>query len=366
VLCWISGSGRPSLPSMLQLSYKLGISIRALLQQTPEGEEHRSFWNRPKTPKRPVANYQSASQIRAQLDSALAEACPRSVADVAASMGYESPERLYQADRSKCKQIAKRFRESGLSHEWKRRDAERIAPLEVIERRLETSLISDNPESAHKIAKDLGYANAGYIWIQFPEKCRAIAAKLEAQRLHQFETFKSALHTALQSPTPVTLEIVRKDLGLSSSSVLRSHFPELCDRLIERCKALNRSGRATRAISIASEVISGFDGQLSGAELNRRTGGSRWMLEQYAPDLLSDVKESCRRNHEIERQAGMARLDTDCLIIALCLHVAGQVPTYGRVEELLPSDSIPSWTATRCAWQRARDRMSLLPPFRIR
>jgi hypothetical protein len=75
---------------------------------------------------RGVSPSRNASEIRLALLATLKEALPRSLSDVARSLGYKDTERLYQADRKLCHDIAAGYRESGQSHWWKRPGAVRI------------------------------------------------------------------------------------------------------------------------------------------------------------------------------------------------------------------------------------------------
>jgi hypothetical protein len=67
------------------------------------------------TGNRGVSPSSHASEIRQALLVALDEAVPRSLSQVARSLGYTNTERLYQADRKLCHEIAARYRQSGRS-----------------------------------------------------------------------------------------------------------------------------------------------------------------------------------------------------------------------------------------------------------
>ena len=186
---------------------------------------------------RAVSPYRRASEIRQALLTALNEAVPLSLSGVARKLGYTNTERLYQADRSLCHKIASRYRQSGLSHWWKKPGATRICEVARLKEILQRSLKSPEPTSVHHIAALLGYSNDGYIQQKFPELCTAIGEKIARETQARPARMRQVLENALREhPTPTLIELSRR-LGYSCSTVLRAHEPDLCNQLIAQHRA---------------------------------------------------------------------------------------------------------------------------------
>jgi hypothetical protein len=130
------------------------------------------------TGNRGVSPSRSAGELRQAILAAFEEVVPRSLSDVARSLGYTNTDRLYQADRNLCHDIAARYRHSGRSHWWRKPGAIRICEASRLKEILEQSLKSNRPASVHQISASLGYSNDGYVHQRYPELCRAIGEKI--------------------------------------------------------------------------------------------------------------------------------------------------------------------------------------------
>ena len=159
---------------------------------------------------------------------------PISLSDVARRLGYTTTERLYQADRKLCHRIAARYRQSGRSHWWRRPGATRICDVPRLQEILEESSKSNEPVSVHHIAARLGYSNDGYLQQKFPDLCAAISKKIAERKQTHLEELRRTLENALgENPAPTLAELSRR-LNCTTSSTLRMHEPDLCDRTIGR------------------------------------------------------------------------------------------------------------------------------------
>jgi hypothetical protein len=155
---WLDGATLPRLENLLRTCRFLNIPASTLFGPsgpTPGNlavakEAFALRGNRGVSPSR------SASELRQAIRAAFEEVVPRSVSDVARSLGYTNTDRLYQADRKLCHDIAARFRQSGRSHWWRKPGAIRICEAARLKEILEQSLKSNRPTSVHQVSASLG------------------------------------------------------------------------------------------------------------------------------------------------------------------------------------------------------------------
>jgi hypothetical protein len=109
---------------------------------------------------------------------------------------------------------------------------------------LEQSLSEKNPRPLYQLAVNLGYVNEGYIQHKFPELCSAIRQKIRTNNEVRISTMESALRNALNDEPPPSLDELRKRLGYSCSTVLKKHFPLLCEEVMTRRRLHRRQKNA--------------------------------------------------------------------------------------------------------------------------
>jgi TniQ len=177
---WLEGATVPRLENLLRTCCFLNVPASSLFVPSGPAPVHivaaKDAFAR--TGNRAVSPYRSASELREALLAALDESAPRTLSEIARSLGYTNTERLYQADRALCHRIAARHRQSGRSHWWRKRGAIRICEAARLKEVLEQSLQSNRPTSVHQVAASLGYSNDGYVHQKYPELCRAIGEKI--------------------------------------------------------------------------------------------------------------------------------------------------------------------------------------------
>jgi AraC-like DNA-binding protein len=207
---------------------------------------------------------------------AFREDTPISLSDVARGLGYTTTERLYQADRKLCHRIAARYRQSGKSHWWRKPGATRICDVPRLQEILEESLASHEPVSVHHIAARIGYSNDGYLQQKFPELCAAISEKVAEKRHARLDEIRRTLEEALgEHPAPTLAELSRR-LGCTSSSTLRMHEPDLCDRLLVRYRACIEERRSE--LKRAAESILDETPVPSLRSVCKRLGITAWLI----------------------------------------------------------------------------------------
>ena len=125
---WLDGATVPQLENLLRTCRFLNIPAMSLFASSGPTPVHIGAAKKAiaLTGNRGVSPSRHASEIRQALLTALDEAAPRSLSEVARRLGYKDTERLYQADRKLCHKIAARYRQSGRSHWWSKPGAARI------------------------------------------------------------------------------------------------------------------------------------------------------------------------------------------------------------------------------------------------
>src|SRR6266851_2027524 len=333
---WLSGKSVPRLESLLRTCRSLDVPVSGLftdLGRTPTNiSAAKSAITR--AGGRGVSPSRPASEIQQALLVALREEEPRSLSQVARELGYTNTERLYQADRKLCHEIAVRICET--------------ARLKEI---LEQSIESNAPTSPHLIALNLGYSNDGYIQQKFPELCRAIRQKIDHAKQSRPDEIRSALEGALRENPPPYLSDLARRLGYSASTVLRAHAPDLCDRL--------RSRYQRHVLKRRSEPESKFLAALeetpvpSANAICRRLDITRWFVNQYFPDTRNALAARHRQWVSAETTRRRERLFQDVRDIAVTLQTQGLYPSTNRIVGHLPPGSSREWVALNRAVDEA-------------
>ena len=342
---WLSGKRVPRLESLLRTCRSLDVPVASLftdLGRTPMNvSAARGAITR--AGGRGVSPSRRASEIQQALLVALREDEPRSLSQVARKLGYTNTERLYQADRKLCHDIASRYRKPGRSHWWKRPGAVRICETARLKEILEQSIGSGTPASPHQIALNLGYSNDGYIQQKFPELCRAIRQKIDRAKQSRPDEIRSALEGALRENPPPYLSDIARRLGYSASTVLRAHAPDLCDRL--------RSRYQRHVLKRRSDLESKFLAALeetpvpSVNALCRRLDITRWFTDQYFPDARNALAAGHRQWVFAETKRRRESLFQDVRDISVTLQSQGLYPSTNRIIGHLPIGSSREWKA---------------------
>lgn len=356
---WLDGTSVPTIMTLARISRFLDIPTASLFNL---GGLTRADMELAKRAialigSRDVAPFRNKEEIDKALHEAFKEPVPRSLSDVARTMGYTGTERLYQANRTLCHKIAARYRRSGRSHWWRKPGATRICDLSRMKNILEDSLRSHEPTSVHQIAANLGYANDAYIWHKFPELCNAISTRLPLIKQARSETLRLTLENALQECPPPTLADLARRLGYSTSEVLRAHEPYLCNRLTERYQVhvtTRRSDLERQAIAALSESPIP-----SVREVCQRLGITLWFMNEYFPSVRRQIALKHRRATREQTTQRRDKLFHDVYVIAAKLHNRGIYPSFNRICDQLPEGSYAEWNALHSAARSARRRLGI-------
>jgi hypothetical protein len=356
---WLDGATVPRLENLLRTCRFLNIPASSLFD--PSGPTPGNIAAAREaialTGNRGVSPSRHANEIRQALLVALDEPVPRSLSEVARGLGYTNTERLYQADRKLCHEIAARYRQSGRSHWWRKPGATRICEAARLKEILEQSLKSDRPTSAHQIAVSLGYSNDGYVHQKYPELCRAIGEKIalakQAQPDYMRRTLEDALH---EHPTPTLTELSRR-LSYSTSTVLRAHEPDLCERLAAQRRAQVVECRADLERKAAAALRENPVPSLR--DLCKRLGITVGFMNKYFPAVRRAIAEEHRRWVLSATARRRERLFLDTRNIAAELQDQGLYPSVNRIVENLPEGSCTEWKSITLAVREAQRTLGI-------
>ena len=304
---------------------------------------------------RGVSPSRNASEIRQALLSALNETVPRSLSEVARRLGYTNTDRLYQADRKLCHAIAARHQKSGQSHWWRKPGAVRIFDVARLKEILQQLLKSNNPISVHQVAASLGYSNDGYVHQKYPELCRAIGEKIALAKHDEPDKIRRTLEDALHEHPAPTLTKLSRRLGYSTSTVLRTHEPDLCDQLLARYRAHVVECRADlerKAVASLSEVRAP-----SVRDVCKRLGITVFFMNKYFPAVRQAIAEKHRRWVMCATAQRHQKLFLDIRSIATDLRRTGCYPSVNKIVERLPPGSCCEWKAFNLAVREARQAL---------
>jgi AraC-like DNA-binding protein len=351
---WLDGRRMPRLESLLRISQALNVSVASLfIRGKPTSIDVAAAKQAVTTAgQRNVSPSRTAGAIRKALQRAFSEDTPISLSDVARSLGYTTTERLYQADRKLCHRIAARYRQSGKSHWWRRPGATRICDVPRLNEILEESLKSHEPISVHHIAARLGYSNDGYLQQKFPDLCAAISKKVAERKQTRLEEMRRTLKNALgENPAPTLAELSRR-LDCTTSSTLRMHEPDLCDRLLVRYRTCIEERRSE--LKRAAESILDETPVPSLRSVCKRLGITAWFMNQYFPDVRRRITEQHRRCSLAETARRREMLFEAVRQIATEIHSQGIYPSAARIAGRIPRGLRCEWMTLNTAVRRAQ------------
>ena len=350
---WLDGRRMPRLDSLLRISQALNVSVASLfIRERPTSIDVTAAKQAVTIAgQRNVSPSRTGDAICKALRRAFSEDTPISLSDVARRLGYTTTERLYQADRKLCHRISARYRQSGKSHWWRKPGATRICDVPRLQEILEESLETDEPVSVHHIAARLGYSNDGYLQNKFPELCAAISRKVAEKRHARLDEIRRTLEKALgENPAPTLAELSRR-LGCTTSSTLRMHEPDLCDRLLVRYRTCIEEHRSE--LKRAAESILDETPVPSLRSVCKRLGITAWFMNQYFPDVRRRITEQHKRCSLAQTARRREMLFEAVRQIATEIHSHGIYPSATSIAERIPRGLRCEWTtlnsAVRCA-----------------
>jgi hypothetical protein len=354
-LGWFKGKQEPRIDTLLRTWYKLQIPIAFLLKDSfpelPSVIQARSAVDICRA--RKVAPSRNRERVRAALAQALHELPSPSLQEVAYKLGYLTTERLRQADRTLCRQIARNYLKSGRSHWWRRRGAKLICELPQMKVALESYLASDEPvPPLDQIARSLGFATDQSLRKHLPTLCRAVSARIAAQKRARIAAIEPALAQALQETPPPTFLQLAKRIGFSASSVLKFYAPILYEKLKKYRRAYEERCRLELHNKLLATLVENPPPSLKTVYSRFRITES--IMNTNFPDLRRKIGLRSLKHRRQQTQSRRDALRTEIREIVLMLQGERICPSVPRVTKLLKSDSPRDWFLVRDAVNAAR------------
>ncbi len=355
------GKGLPELPTLLQICHRAGVPLAVLLASHPVADA--ATWDQLKQALQtgrkdcrvPLAR--SREQVRAAMRQAIYEQPPPSLSEIAQRLNYRGVEGFRDVDNALSKQLAAKYRNSGRSHWWRKPGATRICGLAEIRAMLEQSLSEKHPRSVYELAVKLGYVNEGYIQNKFPQLCSAIRQKIRKEREERIGAMESALENALNDEPPPSLDNLRTRLGYSCSTVLKNHFPVLCNEILTR----RRLHRREKILELKEALRSALLGvpATSLVSLCKTLNTPQHALEKMCPRECASIRARYRYTREDASVRRKEQLRQEVRKIMQKLHGEGNYPTIKQVRILLSQRNKWAEVSTAVASARKEFRASM-------
>jgi hypothetical protein len=222
---------------------------------------------------------------------------------------------------------------------------------------LEQSLKSNRPTSVHQIAASLGYSNDGYVHQKYPDLCRAIGEKIALGKQAKPDTMRRILEDALhEHPAPMLTDLSRR-LGYSSSTVLRAHEPDLCDRISARRRSHITEHRADLEAKAAASLKESPVPSLR--DVCKRLGITVFFMNKHFPAVRRAIAEQHRRCASRTTAQRRDKLFRDVRSIAAELRDRGVYPSVNKIVDRLPDGSCSEWKAITLAVREAREALGI-------
>jgi DNA-binding MarR family transcriptional regulator len=242
-------------------------------------------------------------------------------------------EGLRDVDKALSKQLAANYRKSGRTHWWRKAGAARICEPADIRAMLEQSLSEKNPRPLYQLAVDLGYVNEGYIQNKFPELCSAIRQKIKKNNEARISTMEHALRNALNHEPPPSLDELRKRLGYSCSTVLKNHFPLLCEEVMTR-RRLHRRQKILKLTKTLQSALSDVPAP-SLISLCKTLNTPEHILEKLCPRECASIRARYRHARADTSVRRKEQLQQEVRQIMQNMQGDGTSPTIKQVRILL-------------------------------
>ena len=349
-----NGKGLPELGTLLQICHQADTALTTFLTSLPVADA--GTWDRLKQTLQssrkdyrvPLAR--SREQVRAAMREALNEQPPPSLFEIARRLDYKGVEGLRDVDKALSKQLAANYRKSGRTHLWRKAGAARICEPADIRAMLEQSLSERNPPPLYQLAVNLGYVNEGYIQNNFPELCSAIRQKIKKNNEARISTMEHALRNALKHEHPPSLDELRKRLGYSCSTVLKKHFPGLCDEVSTR-RRLHRCQKILELTKALQSVLSDVPAP-SLVSLCKTLNTPEHILEKLCPRECASIRARYRQTRADSSVRRKEQLQQEVRQIIQSMQGDGTFPTIKQVTSLLSRRS--NWAEASTAVSTVR------------
>jgi hypothetical protein len=229
---------------------------------------------------------------------------------------------------------------------------------------LEQSLSEIHPRSLYELAVNLGYVNEGYIQSKFPQLCGAIRQKIRQDKEERICAMERALEKALNDEPPPALDDLRRRLGYSCSTVLKSHFPVLYNEILAR----RRSHRREKMLDLKETLLSALLDvpAPSLVRLCKTLNTPEHVLEKMCPRECASIRARYRHAREDASVRRKEQLRQEVRKIMKNLHNEGKYPTIKEVRFLLNQRNKWAEISTAVATVRKEFGITMLPSWSSR
>ena len=346
---------QPRVSTLLRVSYNLRVPLLSFLE--PDLVRATASWHEAQVriQKARLPSTRSRDNIKAQLQRAALEQPPPRLVDIARRLNYVKLDRLYRVDAKLCRRIASNYQKTLQPPETKAWDRRFCSPQQM-QRALEESLEQDTPRSPYHVSIELGFVGDEPLRRKFPALCRAIQAKIDNYNASRIEAMGRALTAALTEDPPPSLTDMCRRLGYCRPVVLRGHFSELCDQLVER----RRAHRVREIEKLRSELhqFSLEDPAVSLEQVCKRVGYSRQQLLRLCREGCAAVVANFERSSRESAQRKLEKLRCRVRQIVGMLHQEGKLPSFKRVNALLGKSVLNDWRERVVAIRAAKAELA--------
>ncbi len=328
-----NGKGLPELATLLQICYRAGVPLTVFLTSHPVADS--ATWDQLKQAlqsgrkDRRVPLARSREQVRVALREAVHELPSPSLSEIARRLDYKGVDGLRDVDDALSKRLAANYRKSGRTHWWRKPGTARICELAEIRAVLDHSLSEKQPRSLYELADNLGYVNEGYIQHKFPQLCSAIRQKIRKNREERICRMERALENALTDEPPASLDELCRRLGYSCSTVLKNHFPVLCNEILTRRRFHRRQKVLELKKALQSALLNVPAPSL--VSLCKTLKTPEHTLDKMCPRECASIRARYRHAREDASARRKEQLRQEVRKIMQKLHGEGRYPTIKRV-----------------------------------
>ena len=350
---------QPRVSTLLRVSYNLRVPLVSFLE--PDLVRATASWHEAQVriQKARLPSTRSRDNIKAELQRAASEQPPPRLSDIARRLNYVKLDRLYRVDAKLCRRIASNYQKTLQPPGTKAWDKRFCSPQQM-QRALEESLEQDIPLSPYHVSIELGFVGDEPLRRKFPALCRAIQAKIDNYNASRIEAMGRALTAALTEDPPPSLTEMCRRLGYCRPVVLRGHFSELCDQLVER-----RRAHRVREIEKLRSELHEFSLDVPAVSLEyacRRVGLSRQQLLRLCPEECAAIVAHHDRESRETAQRKVQELHSQARQIVARLHAEGKLPSVKRINALLGRALSRSWIERTAAIRAAKAELASGPP----
>lgn len=349
---------KPRISTLLRISYQLRIPLTSFLEPDLGLAADSLQQAKDQIQEARLPSKRSAENIRAVLERAASEQPPPRLSDVAGRLNYVKLDRLYRVDAKLCRRIASNYQKT-LRGPGTRPSDKRFCSLPQMQRALEESLAQDCPTSPYQISLALGFVSDMTLRRKFPSLCQAIQRKIDNHNGLRIATMGRALNAALAEDPPPSLSQMCKRLGYCRPVVLRGHFPELCDRLLQR-----RRDHRVLEIEKLRQKLHGFSLESPAVSLEqscKRVGFSRQQLLRLCPEECASVVRNFKRSSRETSRRKVEELHRQTRQIVTMLHEEGKRPSVKRVNALLGKAVLGNFRERAAAIRAVKAELGIRP-----